>query len=169
MKILEDRGQGFKLLLYTRLLRTIQIFGLLFGILTLLSILRREDQVTLSWKFLWLEDVSWEILNFMVIMVVCTIFRPSPRSKMLSYLSQIPMSEEEADEQEGREIEMREEDVLREEDFMVPEDVDLSDDEDVWGVEMREFDSLPPVTAPLEDDDDEIKPPQNPEQVVEDV
>lgn len=49
------------------------------------------------WNLLWVETVSWEVLNFAVLAAICWIWRPSPSSKYLSQAKQLPTSDDRED------------------------------------------------------------------------
>lgn len=42
--------------------------------------------ISWPWQISWLQQVLWEILNFSVIVAVCTLCRPSGRVKCFFYI-----------------------------------------------------------------------------------
>mmetsp|Transcript_19321 Transcript_19321/g.27777 ORF Transcript_19321/g.27777 Transcript_19321/m.27777 type:complete len:508 (-) Transcript_19321:109-1632(-) len=90
IRILTEFQQTHKLDMYNRLFSTIGLFSILFIVVSVLMSLRTTGYVSFPWQWDWLQQVSWEILNFSVLAAVCVICRPSDTSMLLSYAAQLP-------------------------------------------------------------------------------
>jgi len=97
IRILTEFQQTYKLQMYKQLATTIGLFVTLFAIVTILIILDKSSIIQWPWQWAWAQQVLWEILNFSVLASVCLVCRPSDRSQMLSYASQLPTEDPDDD------------------------------------------------------------------------
>ena len=90
IRILTEFKQSHKLAMYRWLTGTIYIFVVLFSFVTILALLNKLGYAQWPWKWAWIQQVLWEVLNFCVITCVCAICRPADNSHLLAYASQLP-------------------------------------------------------------------------------
>lgn len=101
IRILTEFQQTFKLTMYKQLAIVIGAFVVLYGVVAILILLDDYGIITWPWQWLWVQQVLWEVLNFAVLAAVCVICRPSSNSRMLSFVSQLPTSDPDEDDQDG--------------------------------------------------------------------
>lgn len=99
IRILGEYRQTVKLEMFSNLARAIGFFVTMFTIVTLLVLADKNGTIRWPWQYLWAQNVSWEVLNFLVIATVSIICMPSPTSKLLSYAHQLPTDDPDADDQ----------------------------------------------------------------------
>ena len=99
IRILTEFKQTQKLRMYRWLTGTIYFFVFLFATLTVVLLLNKLGYVAWPWRWAWVQQVLWEVLNFAVISCVCAICRPSENAQLLAYASQLP-TEDPDDEDE---------------------------------------------------------------------
>jgi hypothetical protein len=81
----------------------LQVFVVLFALFTVGIVSVQESNSNWLWEWLWVLTVTWEVLNFAVMAAVCTLWRPTRSSGMLSYSKQLPTSEEQANAENDEE------------------------------------------------------------------
>jgi len=106
MQDLKLKNQNFKLQMYEKLGTVVTVFVTLFTLLTLAFLVSQMMQLYFPWQLLWVETVSWDVMNFAVLVTVCLVWRPSERSQLLAAAQQLPTNEEDADDDMEGEIEM---------------------------------------------------------------
>jgi hypothetical protein len=111
IRILTEFQQTHKLEMYNHLFSTIAVFSVLFILVSLLMSMKTSGVLQFPWQWNWLQQVSWEVLNFSVLAAVCIICRPSDTSQMLSYAAQLPQDDPDDfdDEMHGEDEEEEEE------------------------------------------------------------
>ncbi|CAM9630421.1 unnamed protein product, partial [Phaeothamnion confervicola] len=97
LQALQDANETYKLDMYTKLSWTISCSVLLFMLLAVALTAGQAGSNTWEWQWMWVQAVSWQILNFGVLIAVCWLWRPSDRSAQLAYSKQVPTGEEDAD------------------------------------------------------------------------
>ena len=99
LRILTEFQQLHKLKMYRRLAATIVVFLVLFGLAAVPALL--GGWFALPWEWAWVQQVMWECLNFAVLVAVCLVCLPSDNSRLLSYASQLPQDDPDADGADG--------------------------------------------------------------------
>jgi hypothetical protein len=82
---------------------SLQVFVVLFALFTVAIVSVQESNSNWLYEWVWVLTVTWEVLNFAVIAAVCTLWRPTRSSGMLSYSKQLPTSEEQANAENDEE------------------------------------------------------------------
>ncbi|CAM9116021.1 unnamed protein product, partial [Laminaria digitata] len=90
IKELRELNETYKLKMFKSLAWTLGTFVTLFTVLTVAMLAAEGSQEqSWQWKWEWVQVVSWEILNFCMLVAVSIIWRPSERSAMLAYSKQV--------------------------------------------------------------------------------
>ena len=97
IRILTEFKQAAKLKLYEALHRTIIGFVTMFVGVTILGVAGQVGFFVWPWEYLWLMDVLWECINVAVLFAVSIICLPSDTSRLLTYASQLPTSDDDDD------------------------------------------------------------------------
>lgn len=106
IKELRELNETYKLQMFKSLAWTLGTFVTLFTVLTVAMLAAEGSQEqSWQWKWEWVQVVSWEILNFCMLVAVSIIWRPSERSAMLAYSKQLAMTEGDAEDADGIELE----------------------------------------------------------------
>jgi hypothetical protein len=151
IRILGEYRQTVKLGMFTNLAKAIGFFVAMFTLVTLLVMADKNGFITWPWQYLWAQNVSWEVLNFMVIATVSIICMPSPTSNMLSYAHQLPQDDPDDDDEIDNMDDSRMDDDDEEEGGG---DVELSDVRRHGGSGSGDdYDSLPGTRNPINDFD----------------
>ncbi|KAF0719594.1 Aste57867_923 [Aphanomyces stellatus] len=98
IKELGAQKQSAKLGMYKSLACALGAFVVFFFVLTVVAVCGRMGVVEWKIEYEWMQLVAWPVLNFIVSMAMCFIWRPSARSSQFAFSTQLPMSEEAADE-----------------------------------------------------------------------
>ncbi len=123
IRILTEFKQSHKLSMYRWLTGTIYVFVFFFSIVTVVAMLNKLGYAQWPWKWAWVQQILWEVLNFCVITCVCAICRPADNSQLLAYASQLP-TEDPDDDDDGH--------------FGIEADTGMyADDDRVDGIEMH--------------------------------
>lgn len=85
---LQSAGETAKLKMYTRLLRTMQVFVNLFVAVALLGLLLQLDFVPLGWEYLWIVPTFWHVLYLGILLAVMWIWAPGPMSYQYAWYTQ---------------------------------------------------------------------------------
>lgn len=101
IRILTEFQQTHKLKMYERLYNTIATFSVLFILISFLMSMKTSGVLKFPWQWEWMQQVSWEVLNFSALAVVCIICSPSDNSRLLSYVSQLPTEDPDGDDEDG--------------------------------------------------------------------
>lgn len=148
IRILGEYRQTVKLQMFTNLARAIGFFVTMFTIVTLLVVADKNGTINWPWQYLWAQNVSWEVLNFLVIATVSVICMPSPTSNLLSYAHQLPTDDPDDDD----EIDNLDDSVLdaidedEEDGYDDDGDVEMSDVTNRGG---QDYSTLPGVKNPI--------------------
>eukprot|EP00981_Chlorochromonas_danica_P010997 scaffold3595_cov235-Ochromonas_danica.AAC.35 len=100
IRILSEFQQREKLRMYRSLLIIVLVFILLFMTVTLIFVADDENLIDWPWQLRWLQLAIQELLNFAIVTALCVLFKPTDRSRLLAYTSQLPTEDpdEELDE-----------------------------------------------------------------------
>jgi hypothetical protein len=104
IRILTEFQQTVKLQMYKSLVRIIGVFVVIFSTVTVFVVLDDKKYIELPWQLSWLRDVLWESLNFMVLLAICVVCRPTANSHLLSYVAQLPTEEPDDDDFDDEEL-----------------------------------------------------------------
>jgi len=92
--VLKEYKQSIKLKMYQQLLRSIIFFTVLIGCAHLVILGKENDVLGWPWKYEWVDDTLWEVLNLLVLCTVSFICRPSQAFHLRSDREQLSQSED---------------------------------------------------------------------------
>ncbi|MDC3321720.1 lung seven transmembrane receptor family protein [bacterium] len=66
-------------------------------VFAIFSIMCDKKYIDLSWKMKWILHSFWHLSYFMILLVICVVWKPSEQSHQYAYSFQIPSSDAEAE------------------------------------------------------------------------
>ncbi|RHY22386.1 hypothetical protein DYB25_006781 [Aphanomyces astaci] len=97
LKELQVQKQWAKFAMYKSLAWALASFVVFFSLLTLVS-------WKIEWE--WMQLVAWPLLNFIVSLAMCWIWRPTARSSQFAFSTQLPVTEAGDDSDDDDETDM---------------------------------------------------------------
>lgn len=99
IRILKEFQQTEKLKLYRRLLNVVLAFIVMLAIITGMMLLDDHGVVEWPWQLDWTQQAAFEIVNLAIVGALLVLFKPTARSHLLAYTSQLPMEDPDEDEE----------------------------------------------------------------------
>ncbi|ETV96246.1 hypothetical protein H310_10430 [Aphanomyces invadans] len=106
LKELQVQKQSAKLNMYKSLAWALGGFVVFFAILTIVSVCGRFGVFEWKIEWEWMQLVAWPVLNFIVSLAMCVIWRPTARSSQFAFSTQLPMTEAADDSDDETDVEM---------------------------------------------------------------
>lgn len=97
IKELRTQQQSAKLSMYKQLAWTLASFVVFFTVLTTIVVLSHFGVFEWSVQWEWIQLVAWPVLNFIVCLAMCIIWRPTSTSSQYAYSTQLPTSDSPGD------------------------------------------------------------------------
>ena len=79
--------------MYDRLANLLVLFIIFLLLSTILEAAVYSGAISWSWDHMWIVWAFDRMLNCIVVVIVCFIWRPSPTSQLYAYSSQLPTDE----------------------------------------------------------------------------
>mmetsp|Transcript_7572 Transcript_7572/g.12215 ORF Transcript_7572/g.12215 Transcript_7572/m.12215 type:complete len:517 (+) Transcript_7572:79-1629(+) len=91
---LREGQQLVKLSMYQTLARALSIWAIAWFVFTILEILVNEGRLGVSWKYWSLLVSFWDVFYLGILIQICYVWSPSPRTAQYAYSQQLPTSED---------------------------------------------------------------------------
>ncbi|RHY93280.1 hypothetical protein DYB35_006670 [Aphanomyces astaci] len=106
LKELQVQKQWAKFAMYKSLAWALASFVVFFSLLTLVSVCGRFGVFEWKIEWEWMQLVAWPLLNFIVSLAMCWIWRPTARSSQFAFSTQLPVTEAGDDSDDDDETDM---------------------------------------------------------------